>query len=32
MTYKRLFYLKYTMGLTTYDLVQKFPAEINRVT
>ena len=31
MTYKRLFYLKYQKGLSTYDLVQQFPAEIDRV-
>lgn len=31
MTYKRLFYLKYKMGLTTYDLVRQYPAEIGRV-
>jgi hypothetical protein len=31
MTYKRLFYLKYKMGLTTYDLVRQYPAEIDRV-
>lgn len=32
MTYKRLFYLKYQKGLTTYELVKQYPAEIGRVT
>lgn len=31
MTYKRLFYLKYQKGLTTYDLVRQFPSDIDRV-
>ena len=31
MTYKRLFYLKFKKGLSTYELVRRFPDEIERV-
>ena len=29
--YKTLFYLKYKRGISTYELVRKFPEEISRV-
>lgn len=32
MTYQRLFYLKYKKGVSTTELAQKFPEQINRVT
>ena len=31
MTYKRLFYLKFKKGISTYELVRRFPDEIERV-
>jgi hypothetical protein len=31
MTYKQLFYLKFKKGLTTYELVNQFPSDIDRV-
>ena len=31
MTYQQLFYLKYKKRISTYELVQRFPREINRV-
>ena len=31
MTYERLFYLKYKKGLTTYELIRRFPEDAERV-
>ena len=31
MTYQKLFYLKFIKGLSTYELVRRFPDEIERV-
>ncbi len=31
MTYERLFYLKFKKGLSTYELIRRFPAQIERV-
>ena len=31
MTYERLVYLKFKKGLSTYELVRRFPAAIDRV-
>jgi len=31
MTYQQLFYLKFKKGLSTYELVQRFPNYIDRV-
>ena len=31
MTYREIFELKFKKGLSTYELVRKFPAEIERV-
>ena len=31
MTYQKLFYLKYKKGLSTYDLVRRYPAEVGQV-
>ena len=31
MTYAELFYLKFKRGLSTYELVRRFPNEIERV-
>lgn len=32
MTYKTLFDLKFKKGLSTYDLLRKFPSELQQVT
>lgn len=31
MTYQKLLYLKYKIGISTYELVQRFPEQIDRV-
>ena len=31
MTYQKLFYLKFKKGISTYELVRRFPEDINRV-
>jgi hypothetical protein len=31
MTYERLFYLKFKLGISTYELVRRFPNQIDRV-
>lgn len=31
MTYDELFYLKFRRGLSTYELVRRFPGELRRV-
>lgn len=31
MSYQRLFYLKYKKGISTYELIRRFPEEIDRV-
>ena len=31
MTYQKLFYLKFKKGISTYELVRRFPQEIDRV-
>jgi len=31
MTYRRLFHLKFVKGISTYELVQRFPRAIDRV-
>jgi len=31
MTYQRLFYLKYKKGVSTYELIKRFPEDIGRV-
>ncbi len=31
MTYEKLFYLKFKKGVSTYELVQRFPKDIERV-
>ena len=31
MTYQKLFYLKYKRGLSTYDLVRRFPSDVGQV-
>ena len=31
MTYQKLFYLKFKKGLSTYELVRRFPSEVARV-
>ncbi len=31
MTYQKLFYLKYKKGLSTYDLVRRFPSDVGQV-
>lgn len=31
MTYQKLLYLKYKIGVSTYELVQRFPEQIDRV-
>ncbi len=31
MTYREIFDLKYNQGLSTYELVQRFPQEVERI-
>ena len=31
MTYQRLIYLKHQMGMSTYELFQRYPSDIDRV-
>ena len=31
MSYDRIFYLKYKKGISTYELIRRFPEEIDRV-
>ena len=31
MTYDKIFKLKYKQGLSTYELIRRYPSEINRV-